>query len=132
MAPSSRAWASSNLANVVAGLEEFVSQQVRILTAALAHGLAEATPKDTTHAASNWPIETEQRSDPVGSKKAVSWGPFHSGIAMLAGWSITRGKLYISNMVKYIGDLDQGWSSQAPPGYVAMTIRNVIAAFNRS
>lgn len=132
MPPSTRAWAASNLASVVAGLEEFVSSQIRVLAEDLARGLEEATPKDTKHAASNWIWGTDPRSEPAGSKRAVTWGPFHAGIAMLASWTIERGKLHMSNMVKYIGDLDQGWSSQAPPGYVAMTIRSVIAAFNRS
>lgn len=112
---------------IVEGVERHVSKRVAEVCASLGNELAVATPKDTTHAASNWVWRDHPTETPEGSKVVVTWSPFRAGIEALASYSITKGKLYMTNAVHYIKDLDEGWSPQQPaPGWVSRTIRSVL------
>lgn len=125
-----RATASSNLRAVLASLEDYVNETVRTLIIQLNAELSLATPKDTTHAASNWIGGENPHTSPAGSKTNVTWMYLEMGIAEARAWTIRKGKFYLSNMVHYIGALDQGYSPQAPPGFVGMTIRKVVDWLN--
>ena len=125
-----RATAKTNLRAVLGSLEEYVNDTVRTLLIQLNTELSQATPKDTTHAASNWIGGENQHTSPAGSRTAVTWMFFHMGVAEAKAYTIRKGKFYLTNMVHYIGALDQGYSPQAPPGFVGMTIRRVVDWLN--
>lgn len=67
--------------------------------------LKRRTPKDTGFASSNWK-ETNQLSDLVKTGRTRS---------------------FIENKVPYIQRLDEGWSQQAPEGFVKDAINAAIA-----
>jgi hypothetical protein len=112
---------------VIAHMEAFVNGEMREFMQALATELQEATPKDTTHASYNWIWSLVRRSFAAGSREAVDIGAFLTGLHMISRYSIHWGKAYMDNLVHYIGKLDQGWSPQAPPGFVFLIIRKVLS-----
>lgn len=56
------------------------------------------------------------------------------GVAQVATYRLGQGSVFISNNVPYIVYLNQGSSSQAPPGFVEtaveVAIQNVAGRFN--
>lgn len=128
-------FAVTNLRLVVADLEKFAGEVVRDLCGDLQVSLMEATPKDTTNAASGWTWDRSPRDTHFGSKKDPNWGPFAESLQMLAAYVLSEGLLYLDNAVSYIGirdqdgfpGLDAGWSPQAPAGFISLTIRKVLA-----
>lgn len=95
----------------------------------LAISLEDETPKKTHHAASNWIWNDSPRMVPEGSRKHVSYEAFTAGLTALSQWTLDKGALYLTNAVHYIQDLDEGYSPQAPAGFIHMTIRKVIRAY---
>lgn len=102
--------------------------------------LARETPVDVGTARSNWrisigrPLRGRIRAyHPYPSRHRKPYGPggskseranlsavLNQGIGRLANY--TKGSIYISNTVPYIGPLDRGHSPQANPGFVARAI----------
>jgi hypothetical protein len=80
------------------------------------------TPVDTGEARGGWqvaigePLFTETgRLDKDGSETVLT------GLAALRGAS-PFSRIYIGNAVPYIGDLDEGYSSQAPLGILKVVV----------
>ena len=82
-----------------------------------------ATPKDTTHAASNWLLSVgHPRTEVVGSRQSVDWSQWSAGRDELVRYDIKQGRVYLRNNVPYIGALNHGWSKQASAGFVERAI----------
>ena len=86
-----------------------------------------ATPVDTGQARGNWRVNvgsvdtsTTETTDRSGQ------GTINKGIATIqAGGGI--GKIvYISNSLRYIERLNNGWSMQAPANFVGLTFQSVV------
>jgi hypothetical protein len=90
----------------------------------LAHQLVtDATPVDTSHAASNWLLSVGKPVYAVaGSRKAVDWGPHRAGRDKVAGYHVRMGQIYLRNNVAYIRRLNDGWSQQAPSKFVEISL----------
>ncbi len=88
----------------------------------LTEDLRNATPVDTTNAASNWIPTTGAAFEGVdGSREEPSHAAQDAGIEKLRSYDVVRdGKVFIKNNVLYLQYLDAGWSQHAPPGFVAM------------
>lgn len=93
-------------------------------TLLIAHqSVTDATPVDTTHAASNWLLSVGSPNyDIAGSREAPDWGPWNSGRKLLMDWDISKGKIYLRNNVPYIGALNNGHSQQAPPNFIELAL----------
>ena len=105
-----------------AHLSKTISDALRFATMAL----RDSTPVDTTNAANNWMITTGRAYEGVdGSRQDPSHAVQDALLARMADYDVGRdGKVFIRNNVLYVQYLDDGWSSQAPPGYVAIVFTN--------
>lgn len=92
------------------------------------------TPVDTGRARSNWLVS-------IGNPRTDNIGPYAPGDAgSTAGANVNMAlqqgneaigryridnnlDIYIANNLPYIGRLDDGWSPQAPPGYIGDCVR---------
>lgn len=86
--------------------------------------LAASTPVDTTNAANNWILSTGSPFVGVdGSRENPSHAAQDAGIQRMRRYDVGRdGKVFLGNQVFYLQFLDDGWSQQAPPGFVAMVL----------
>lgn len=108
------------------------SEQVVVDLAVEIHAeLTDATPVDTGFAANNW-LATIGSPDArtVGSPRAVDQGAASASVGALArAYRIEMGSAFVSNHVDYIGNLWDGSSAQAPPGWgeaaIARAVENV-------
>lgn len=128
----------TKLRNLAANLRKRVGEidkqanQLAIRTAETIVGdLVQVTPVDTSQALSNWQVG-------VGAKPDDSIGPYFPGeggstqsasasAALDAARQVLRTKkpgqtIYISNVLRYIGRLNEGSSSQAPAGFVERAV----------
>ncbi len=87
-----------------------------------ADNVTNATPVDTTNAANNWILSTGSPFTGVdGSRESPSHSAQDAGIAKIRNYDVGRdGKIFLRNNVLYLQFLDDGWSQQAPPGFVAI------------
>lgn len=85
------------------------------------------TPVDTSKALSNWQITlgapAERLRPPYYSGRFGSTQEQSANAALKAGLDVLKGKqagvsIFISNNAPYIRRLNEGWSSQAPAGFV--------------
>lgn len=94
--------------------------------------LVMATPVDTGHARANWQVgigqePTEELDDTDKSGQNT--------IARAAAVLSTRRSgeaIYLANNVRYLQRLNEGWSAQAPAGFVEKAINTAIQGFRSS
>lgn len=101
-----------------------------------------ATPVDTGRARSNWITTTGKRAN----YSVLPYAPGENlGIGESANASATMAQarealkshasgeaIFLTNNVRYIGDLNQGTSPQAPKNFVQIQVRSAVKAFSRS
>lgn len=108
---------------VVEGIRERANKLVRGVALEGAARLIQRTPVDTGRARGNWnvavgeidPTHSMDFEDPQGSAalqgaQAVILGEFEAG-----------DRLYLTNSLPYVPELERGHSKQAPQGMVAVT-----------
>lgn len=114
------------------GSLQFVIDDLRDFTARKSVGLAlelhaeltESTPIDTGWARSNWQMVVgAPASGVVGSPENPGSPP------MVTSYKLGQGPINITNNVPYIQRLNDGWSQQAPAGYVEAAIDRAIAQY---
>lgn len=89
------------------------------------------TPVDTGLAVSNWIFSTRERDDVVGDKENVeSSAGTDSVIDVIPDWDPFKGELFLINNVPYIRRLNEGYSPQAPPGFVEDAVATAVALTN--
>lgn len=95
--------------------------------------LRETTPVDTGHARSNWVLSVGRPYTGVdGSRLAVSMAASDAGLALMARYDVGKNpRVFLRNNVEYITYLDEGWSPQAPPNFVAMAINDAANGVQR-
>lgn len=85
------------------------------------------TPVDTGWARSNWiPNIGEPIEAPVGSRSNVNTAPQNQALGQVANYSLNKGRVYISNNVPYILRLNEGYSKQAPAGFVQRAVAKAV------
>ena len=86
------------------------------------------TPIDTSAARQNWRVGVDSVNTLVDENETdgSGQGAIRKGIATIqAGGGI--GKIvYISNSLRYIERLNNGWSMQAPANFVGLTFQSVV------
>lgn len=92
-----------------------------------------ATPVDTGRARSNWLLSMnsprEEVIEPLADGEAATQPAIDAAQAVIATYSGARDRsIHITNSVDYIGKLNDGWSAQAPRGYVRMAVVAGVAA----
>lgn len=109
-------------------LARFAEKQVRALVLDVTANLVEDTPRDTSWARTNWlPSIGKAVEVPVNSPESVSFGAQQVGLAAVAtSYTLSKGKVFITNNVPYIQRLNDGWSKQAPAGFVQAAILRAV------
>lgn len=121
-------------ANVIANADRLVRRCALATDAAVVI----ATPVDTGRARANWQVELGQAAsgvigDPGNKKEAFDksgQGAVSEGRKVIAGYK-SGTSVNITNNLPYIERLNDGWSAQAPSGFVEKAVQvgiNAVAA----
>jgi len=87
------------------------------------------TPVDTGRARGNWFVSIGAASDAAdGAEDKSGQRSINAGSAVITGLTKAQ-SIYLVNNLPYIGALENGHSSQAPVGMVAVTIAEIEAFF---
>jgi hypothetical protein len=123
---------------VVSALEGFVDRLIRKIVLDVVANLVSppplgGTPVDTGWARANWiPAIGVPRTVPAGTREAaeagsVPLGAQQSGVARVAtSYTMSQGRVHITNNVPYIVELNEGSSKQAPSGFVQAAIARAV------
>lgn len=77
------------------------------------------TPVKTGFARASWvPAVGQVNAGVAGSKENVDSSFAAAGIAQVVAYRLNQGAAFVSSNVPYILMLNDGWSPQAPPGFV--------------
>lgn len=124
-------------------MHEGVGQLVRRVALAADQAVVMGTPVDTSRARSNWVVEIGRRAsgtrapyspgDKGSTGGASAAAAIQQGQGVIASYDIDRdNSIHITNNLDYIERLNDGYSAQAPAGYVqdaiALAVR-VIRSF---
>lgn len=131
---------------ILADLDRFIEQTVQAIAIEATANLQEATPVDTSWAASNWIPSVgspngsvdgaripSERKDGVVTKQGSHTGGAaqQAGIAAVAHYKLGNGSAFIANHVSYIQRLNDGSSAQAPSNFVRTSIEQALATAAR-
>lgn len=86
-----------------------------------------ATPVDTGQARGNWRVSVgmvDKKTDQTEDKSGQ--GSISKGIATIQSGGGIGKVVYISNSLKYIEKLNDGWSMQAPKNFMQIAFMNVV------
>jgi hypothetical protein len=121
---------------IIADFERYTRGEVIALTLNIDANLREnpplGTPVDTGWARANWvpsigePKFLEDKKDPAPGDIASRAQAAAQGQNDVLSWDKTKGALFVSNGVPYIGALNAGHSSQSPSGFVQNAIEKAI------
>jgi len=135
------------IAKVAKGMEAKLNRKMIGMAITIEQTLVLATPVDTGRARANWqvtldtPAKTEVSSS--GGNAQVGFVRDEAGrfakrypsaqetIARAMGTLTHRRpeqNIFISNNVPYIGRLNEGWSAQAPAGFIEQAVQAAVAA----
>jgi len=122
---------ATNMRKRAAALNNGASQLAVKTASTILTDLVHVTPVDTSQALSNWQVEldapVESKIGPYFPGKQGSTQGVSSDAALAAGLAVLATKkpgqpIYISNVLPYIGRLNEGSSKQAPAGFVERAI----------
>jgi hypothetical protein len=117
---------------IMAGLDLFTADRVRDLTFEITANLNERTPVDIGWARANWIPSVGRASAIVMDGKpergdvTVALGRQSAGLAQIASYRLSAGSTFVSNNAPYIRRLNDGWSKQAPRGFIQTEIRRAV------
>lgn len=117
----------TNVKEIKKGLFKDLSKQIGTFTDELFVKIVERNPYDTGFSSANWNASYNEPDFSVrGSKENVPG--IENEIYGLPIKEDTR-TIHIANGVKYIEELEQGSSGQAPTGFVALSIAEMDAKY---
>jgi hypothetical protein len=128
---------------IIADLTRFAREEVVALGLDVVANLQDhpprGTPIDTGWASANWipsvgaPDETRVKDkDPTPADVAAARARGKAGLNEVLAWDFDDGAIFASNNVRYIRPLNEGHSTQSPPGFVQTALeRAVLDAENR-
>lgn len=123
-----RAMANDQIKIIMDRLDRLAEAVIIDLTLEITANLQEDTPVDIGWARANWvpniggPANITQVADPAGGDVAAVSAQSAAGQTAMFGYAISDGPVFVSNNVPYIGRLNDGWSAQAPAGFIQMSI----------
>lgn len=80
---------------------------------------AGGTPRKSGYAAASWIVSIGSPTTLTGgSKNNPDWGPQQASLAAVESWTLSQGAIFITNNAAHIYRLNNGWSKQAPAGFV--------------
>lgn len=104
-------------------VENNADRLVRRCALAIDAAVVLATPVDTGRARGNWQVEVGQA--PSGELATTDKGggsTIAAGKAAIESYKGEAGGIYITNNLPYIERLNEGWSKQAPAGFVETAV----------
>ncbi len=119
---------------IVRALDRFTARAVTRLTLDVTANLTETTPVDTGWARANWvpsmgqPVLKDLPRDRPDDSQAVAGATAEQGraTAELLAYTLERGKVFVTNNVPYITELNDGTSRKAPAGFVQQAIAKAV------
>jgi hypothetical protein len=131
--------ATNQIRVVVNDLERFLDRVIRKLVLDIVANLRSApssgfgTPVDTGWARANWvPRVGSPPTGTVGTREQAENGVINASAAevelarIATTYSFRQGRVYITNNVPYITRLNEGYSRQAPRGFVQKAIAKAV------
>ena len=108
--------------SVLNDLEDFSAQETRKLALNIDRRVVMETPFDTGSAKRNWLVSVDQVDDRIIDAEGLSLGvaqmaAIEQGAAEIRGAKVFD-RIYIQNSQPNIERLNEGWSQQAPSGFV--------------
>ena len=120
---------------IVSDLNGLTARSVSKITLAVTFNLVEDTPVDTGWARANWVPSVGKRSrrpaqsfpgrTPEASVQAAA-AVQAAGQVEALGYKLENGRAFVTNNVHYIRRLNDGYSRQAPRGFVQIAIRKAV------
>lgn len=112
-----------NVKLIVSDLEDVAEKEIQQFIVDLRNQVAEDTPVRTGWAKSNWRVTVGKAPErPIGTKMNIDPKAAIESAATAARWKLKDGPLLLSNLVPYIGRLNDGSSTQAPRNFVEKAI----------
>ena len=116
-----------------------VALALEILANLIASPARGGTPADTGWARANWvPNVGEPITEPIGRPpkrgeqlSAEARTARAKGEALLLRYKLGQGPINITNNAPYIGRLNQGWSTQAPAGFIQAAVARATKTINQ-
>lgn len=110
--------------------ESFIKKMALDVVANLSRAPSEGgTPVDTGWARANWLASvTQPITEPAGDPENVSAAESEkeAGLGKVLAYRLSAGSVFISNNVPYITRLNDGYSQQAPAGFVQRAIQEAV------
>lgn len=122
-------------------VEENSTKLVRKVALAVDATVVLATPVDTGRARSNWQVEIGKAADGTIDPYAPGEGGNTAGVNAQAAMDQARAKIaqvqhgqevHITNNLDYIQRLNDGWSAQAPAGFVEEAVNHGVSVVRRA
>lgn len=93
--------------------------------------IVRTTPVDTGRARENWNV-SKGSEDPTTREERREGAAISEGSAVMETLRLSKGEeAYITNGLPYIERLNDGYSKQAPSGYIQTTVRDMRAFVDR-
>ena len=115
---------SVRMAAIAAGVPVHANRIKQRAALLLDSELVQATPVDTGRARSNWVISLDSPTDRIRNVQDPQYTPGAEEEGIVHA-SVPGQDIYVSNNLPYIGALNNGWSAQAPAGFVEDAIQRV-------
>lgn len=129
---------ADQISAIIADLEGVAESVIIDLTLEMTANLVEDTPIDIGWARANWipaigsPPILAQSGDPDAGDVSIAVSRQSSGQAEVLTYKIDSGPVFVSNNAPYIRRLNDGWSKQAPAGFVQISMERAISTVMRS
>jgi hypothetical protein len=129
---------SKQLQVVISAVDQFTASYIKKITLDCVANLRRApseggTPVDTGWARANWFVGIGRPStrdgnflDPDSGDVAEANSAAETGLGSVLAYTLAAGSVYITNNVPYILRLNDGYSQQAPAGFVQRAIQEAV------
>ncbi len=118
---------------VVRAVNKLTERAIVKLTLDVTANLREVTPRDTGWAAANWvpsigkPVVADLGGiQPTAALATSAAAEQATAIAGVLGYKLSRGRVFVTNNVDYITELNDGKSKKEPAGFVQRAIRKAV------
>lgn len=129
----------ADLEFLIGDLERFTEDTCIELSVNLVAGLTEDTPVDVGWARANWvptlgaPWDApDQLTEPTTADANRQAAVQQQAVAQILSFTLGDGVIFATNNVPYIGRLNDGWSKQAPAGFIEARIDRELARLSES
>lgn len=121
----------ATLREVMVELDQHVEKACVELAVNITAELIATTPVDIGWARANWVPNLGGpymgNSEPPDKPSPADTLTQESGLSQVLAFKLADGAIFVSNRVPYIQKLNDGWSDQAPAGFVEAAVDKVLA-----